>query len=314
MAHGPDFMWEIVNSVHLLQNKDGAVVFDGWRRHVRTWTGRPRQKAAIRTLTVLAPYADYIPDFLTPVPSGDSLMTSIDTVLCTPRKRMHAEMTRLSNARQLPSWARQVAEGHPDTLRGIGSAIQAYFRNAIEPYLPHIDSVLRVEYNRRAQVLLRGGAEALLSDFTPLLRWVPPVLHVDYPVDRDLYLAGRGLTLMPSFFCWRRPIMLADPELPPILVYPVQHGLDWLGTEDTPGRPGRGLAALIGATRAEVLRCLLSGGTTTEVARLVGISPATATHHMAVLRGANLISTQREGATVQHAVTRLGESLLESLE
>lgn len=310
MAQGPDFMWEVVNSIHLLQHREGAVVFDGWRRLVRAGTDRSPLKAAIRTLTVLAPYSDYIPDFLTPAQSGDDLMTSIDAVLRTPRTRLYAEMTRLADGRQIPSWARQVAEGDPNTLRGVGSVIQTYFRSAVEPHLPHIDDVLRVEYHQRAQVLLHGGVEALLGDFTPLLHWDPPVLYGDYPVDRDLWLDGRGLTLMPSFFCWRRPIMLADPQLPPILVYPVRHGQRRLGAENSPGESGGGLPALIGATRAKVLRCLLSGGTTTEVARLVGISPATATHHMAVLRAAHLISTQRDGATVQHAITRLGESLL----
>ena len=41
--------------------------------------------------------------------------------------------------------------------------------------------------------------------------------------DRDLYLDGRGIELQPSAFCWQVPTKLRDPELTPILVYPIQH-------------------------------------------------------------------------------------------
>ncbi|MGW0561714.1 hypothetical protein ACWDZ4_14150 [Streptomyces sp. NPDC003016] len=42
--------------------------------------------------------------------------------------------------------------------------------------------------------------------------WRPPVLEVDHPVGRDLQLEGRGLLLIPSYFCWRRPITLIDED------------------------------------------------------------------------------------------------------
>ncbi len=41
-----------------------------------------------------------------------------------------------------------------------------------------------------------------------MFRWCPPVLEVAYPRqtrDRDLYLNGRGLTLVPSYFNWGDP-------------------------------------------------------------------------------------------------------------
>ncbi|MGC0335396.1 hypothetical protein [Streptomyces sp. SLBN-8D4] len=73
----------------------------------------------------------------------------------------------------------------------------------------------------RTRVVLDGGTAALLEGLHPFARWNPPYLDVDYPVDRELRLEGRGLMLVPSYFCWRRPTALADPELDPVLVYPV---------------------------------------------------------------------------------------------
>ncbi|WP_243859218.1 hypothetical protein [Amycolatopsis arida] len=64
-----------------------------------------------------------------------------------------------------------------------------------------------------------GGTAALLTSLGPVLRWDPPVLSADYPNDLDIRLGGRGLRLIPSYFCWRYPVALADPTLPPVLVY-----------------------------------------------------------------------------------------------
>jgi DNA-binding transcriptional ArsR family regulator len=44
------------------------------------------------------------------------------------------------------------------------------------------------------------------------------------------------------------------------------------------------LAGLLGATRARVIRAVAAGCTTTELARALGIAPATASEHATVLR------------------------------
>jgi hypothetical protein len=76
------------------------------------------------------------------------------------------------------------------------------------------------------------------------VRWRAPVLEAAYPIDQDLHLDGRGLVLLPSFFCWRTPITVKDPRMTPVLVYPVEWHLGW----DNPARV-RSLANLLGRTR-----------------------------------------------------------------
>ncbi|MGI3204228.1 hypothetical protein ACRJ4W_50920 [Streptomyces sp. GLT-R25] len=44
----------------------------------------------------------------------------------------------------------------------------------------------------RAREMLSGGVEALLSSLGPALRWRPPHLEAEYPLDRELRLGGRG--------------------------------------------------------------------------------------------------------------------------
>ncbi|MEV4344478.1 helix-turn-helix domain-containing protein [Actinoplanes sp. NPDC049596] len=153
--------------------------------------------------------------------------------------------------------------------------------------------------------MLTEGPGTLLQGLGPTARWDPPVLTVTgYPVDRDLELGGRGLTLVPSYFCWGRPIALADPDLPPVLVYPVPR------TSDELVCPSPELTTLLGRTRSAVLQLTWAGATTSELARLIGVSLATASEHATVLRNAGLIASHRHGNMVIHQVTDLGTSLL----
>jgi DNA-binding transcriptional ArsR family regulator len=67
---------------------------------------------------------------------------------------------------------------------------------------------------------------------------------------------------------------------------------------------------LIVGTRAGILRAVDGGRNTTELARTVGTSIASASQHTAVLRAAGLITTHRTGPGVRHSLTPLGRSLL----
>ncbi|MGW0669853.1 ArsR/SmtB family transcription factor [Streptomyces sp. NPDC002746] len=87
------------------------------------------------------------------------------------------------------------------------------------------------------------------------------------------------------------------------------------GQEPSPlgkGTHARALDALLGATRAIVLRAVAQrpDSTTGEISRATRVAPATASHHTSVLRQAGLITTQRTGGSVHHRLAPLGESLL----
>jgi len=73
------------------------------------------------------------------------------------------------------------------------------------------------------------------------------------------------------------------------------------------------LAAMLGPTRAAVLRALCKPHGTAELAKAVRISPASASEHAKVLRDAYLIETSRAGRSVSHSLTILGAALLGQL-
>ncbi|MGX1910696.1 hypothetical protein ACWIID_17800 [Streptomyces phaeochromogenes] len=92
------------------------------------------------------------------------------------------------------------------------------------------------ERAQRAKAFLAGGTDRLLSGLHPTVQWRAPVLQVSYPEDRDVHLQGRGLRLVPSYFCRGRPIALRDGSLSPVLVYPVNRGIDSLRPGGAVGR------------------------------------------------------------------------------
>jgi DNA-binding transcriptional ArsR family regulator len=189
------------------------------------------------------------------------------------------------------------------------------YHRLVEPYWTRIRAQLDAERAYRSQVLTDGGVERLLTTLSPrLIRWRPPVLEVTVPGNGDVYLNGRGVALVPSVFVGDIPLLLQDlnhDNAVPRLVFcairdPAVAIRTWAGGPAS----SKALAALVGRTRAAALGTIGSGCTTTELARRIGVSPAAASQHTAVLRRAGLITTHRHGSAVLHALTPLGTDLL----
>jgi DNA-binding transcriptional ArsR family regulator len=308
-----DPTWELTGSLQLLQNREGALVFDRWRQAIRRHrspTGRrgPNAIGAARALATISPHAEYFPDFLTPAGSTADLDERIDAVQRTPTGRLRTELRMLAASRPLASWLADLAHGAPAAINRLGTAMRVYWQFAIAPYLDQITGSVEAERNRLLTLFLREGLDGLLDNLDPSVRWKGSTLEVDYPCDQHLELGGRGLTLVPSFFCWRMPVSLADPNLPPVLVYPIRQNR--LGFADDRQRRGQDLERLLGATRTRVLRLAGDAMGTGELARRAGISPATASHHVSVLRDAGLLRSSRRANVVLHELTPLGSALL----
>ncbi|MFI6096573.1 ArsR/SmtB family transcription factor [Lentzea sp. NPDC051213] len=202
-----------------------------------------------------------------------------------------------------------LARVRPTGLRRLRWAIWVYFRSVIEPHLPMIEDGLRTEVAAGIQQYLHRGPEGLLGTLGPAARWDPPVLTVDHPLDRDLRLDGRGLVLIPCYFAQHHQVALANSRLRPGLAFPIRSESRLLAGVRAGGDP---VTALLGATRAAILRSVIGGSTTTRLARLVGVAPATVSHHTGVLREAGLIATERDENFARHQITPLGLQVLTS--
>jgi DNA-binding transcriptional ArsR family regulator len=109
-------------------------------------------------------------------------------------------------------------------------------------------------------------------------------------------------------FSWLGPATLTEAPWQPTLLYPAR-GVATLwdtGADRTP----EALASVIGRTRAGLLAELDAPRSTTDVARLLGITPGGASQHLGALRAAGLVASQREGRVVLYVRTPLADALV----
>jgi len=313
IARRPDPLWELVCAACRLVTRQGPLEFGAWRRSVREQlTTAPEARRALLILRTIVPPVGYIPDFLTPSVLEGGLPAALEEVRATPPARLQHELGRLAGARRLPPWTTGLGgPGGGRTMRSLVRALEVSSKTLLAPRWAHIRRAVDDEVDLRSRAVLDGGVLGLLKSLRPLAQWSAPVLEVDYPTDRDLHLEGRGLLLVPSYFCWRRPTALADPALGPVLVYPVS-----VRPLDVISRNADGLDRLLGRTRASVLTELARGRsrTTSEVAMSVGIAMPSASYQLGVLRDGGLVESHREGQYVRHTVTPVGHRLLDGNE
>ncbi|MGI5163420.1 ArsR/SmtB family transcription factor [Spirillospora sp. CA-253888] len=313
VAPEPDFLWEVAGSAQALRRRDGARVFGEWRRRVR-----PRLPADARP-PCPPPTGGHPADLLAAAllsPGGPGAAppeAPVGTPADASRALPHAVLERTAPGRPPSPWLRRLADGDPDALRLLDRSMRAYHAAAVAPFWGQVRSHVHADRTVRMRALLDGGVHGLLASLGPRMRWRPPVLEADHPVERTVRLDGRGLLLQPAFFCWPTPVALDGPERPPVLVYPVEHEEGWAAAAEARARRGGRadpLGALIGGTRAALLRAAYTGCTTGELARLLEVTAPAVSQHASVLRDAGLLSTVRRAGYSLHTTTVQGRALL----
>ena len=308
LAPNADPLWEAVLSQHVLNDAAAA--------HPRfaSWRGRAlaRVTPQMRALMRLAPPRGYTADFLTPTNGHGSLEAGLDLVRTRPPHALRADLDLVAKQSGLSTWTRRLADGDRQALRTLIGTMRCYFDATIAAFWDLIRSEVAAERAVRARIVADRGGEWMLATLHPTVRWEPPVLHVVYPHDRDIHLNGRGLTLLPSFFCWRSPITLRAFDGEPILVYPIDPAFRPMAPEAPEQRPE--IEALLGQTRAAVLRAVSGspyGCGNGELAQRLGISLSSASQHAMTLRRAGLLTSRASGKQVIHTISALGLALLD---
>ncbi|HEX5996629.1 MAG TPA: helix-turn-helix domain-containing protein [Jiangellales bacterium] len=278
--------------------------------HLAGW--RARTRAALRP--EMRPYLDLcrlpyeLPDFLTPPRLDSDLAAALDEVDATPAAALAAELRPRIGAGELPPRVGALAAGESDARARLRKAMVAFHEVAVAPYWETVTAAVRADRAVRGHTMLDAGIDRALRDLSPYLSWVSSgeryqlAYRCEVANDLELVPGGRGVTLVPSYFV-RQPCFLDDPGAPLVLAYPIRPNR----RELTTGKP---LADLLGRTRAAVLAAAADAPGTSQLARALRISVASASQHASILRAAGLITSHRDGPTVRHALTPLGAQLL----
>ncbi|MFE0101085.1 winged helix-turn-helix domain-containing protein [Streptomyces sp. NPDC059009] len=316
LASAPDPMWETVLALFRLgPGSRGREVFRPWREAALRRLGGSdcalrRQRSLLRT--IVSDRSTYFPDFLTPAMEVVDISHGLAAVQDTSPLRLSRDMRfAVGLDPALPRWCHEAADGDRERLDDVAEAMRGMYELMVAPEWDRVSATVESDRSLRSRAHLEAGVDGLLNSLRPALTWDYPELTAEYPVPWDVHLNGRGLRLIPSYFCWRTPVTLVDPMLPPVVVYPIDRGVTW-----GPGLSGKGhragLFALLTRRRALILEAARSGPSTGEIARLLRIPAASAEAHLRVLRDAGLVCTNRQGPHSHHTLTGLGRALLDN--
>lgn len=290
----------------VLETKLAAI---GLRRGIGAPWGERWRRRALATLPRSAePVRELVPGFSWTV-SPSSIVEDFDSwrdasASLGPHHR-HAETQLWYGGSGVPALIRAGAEGDREAERVFLRAMRATFTAVVQPYWADVRANHHYELIRQGRLLTSRGVGSMLTTAIPGARWCGDWLLVESPHERTVRLGGRGLVLTPAAFWSGPPLIGGFPDRPVVLAYPAPATLSIrVGTEpDT-------LAAVLGTTRAAVLRLLATEHTTGDIARRLGISAATASEHTSALRAARLITSRRDGKAVVHHAAVLGRDLI----
>ncbi len=212
-----------------------------------------------------------------------------------------------------PAWIRDLHRGARDAWQPVMRARQAAFDALLAPVWPVVQHLHRIEFARYAAIVSEHGIGHALARVVPgsrLSEGVWEFATADPAATREVYPAGRGVLLLPTFHWIGEPLVADIPDRPVIVTYPAGPGLPPSAASAAPTEDA--LAEVLGRTRFRILELAAEAVNTSGLAHGLGLSAATISAHTAALRAAGLITSVRDGKAVIHHRTALANLLLGS--
>ncbi|MEU9513610.1 DUF5937 family protein [Micromonospora sp. NPDC048169] len=300
---------ETVMSMWALADPARYPVHLRWIDSARTTLRRPEVAERVRPLVELTRPRRWLPDFLTPAARpGAEMDGQLDQIASTPPDVVVRDLLATTPRRPLNPFGRALLADPAGLLPQLVEAVRVWHEEAIAADWPRMRALLDADVAYRAAQLAEGGAGQLFERIHPSLRWLGDRVVSDDPFERDFDLRGRGLALNPSVFTDRRVLWNLLEDSLPAGAYPVRAvGTLW---ERGPVPAGDALARVVGGGRAALLRLLDAATTTTDLARLTGLSAGNVSQHLSALHAAGLVTRHRAGRHVLYRNTEVGAALL----
>lgn len=225
------------------------------------------------------------------------------------RRGLHVDLTILESS----SFA-GLRAGTVSSRKALTAELADFHRRSVQPQWSAARNHLAAAQDLLEDRLLSGGVEGLLTSLGDRVQWDGQALNL---LDTSIFcsstiqLRGRGLRIIPSHLALEpQAYQPQDPDAAVILIVPTNVAA--VGGRSRAERSAGG--QLLGQTRTAVLAAIArQPSSTSELGAALRITVSGASQHAAVLRRAGLITTNRDGGSVVHRVTPLGERLLRNL-
>lgn len=305
------------------------------RPHARRWYARAASamdSGQLELLHALVPNDHpYTPDFLLPYPKGvrdpigafseriattdpDLIDYHLDIALSdrpirdTVQEQFGSRSAYQAWRRPTPPALAELIDRGPRTLaEAAADAMQAYFETALAPDWQMAESVLLDDIAYRADLMVAKGAGFLLEDLSDTLRWTGTGVELARPYGGIVDWPHDGPLLVPST-TQTDLVFSAEEPLPPLLIYAAR-GTARLDSGDDTAPAANALAEVIGATRTDLLSRLDRPRSTHTLSLDSGLSMATVSYHLGILRRADLVTKTRRGRQVLYQRTARATAL-----
>lgn len=304
-------MFETMLSVGALRDPAAAPLHLPWVEDARRLTADLELEPL---LLLLRPDA-YMPDFLNPPPAGPTaeLADELEVMLATPPAQVRAEVRRCYEDTALPAALEGFVSRPRTAMRALAELLRDYWELVLVAHWPRMKSLLEHDIRYRSRQLADGGTRELFADLDPSITWQDDgILRIEKRecADTVVQLDERGLLLLPSAFAWPKVVLVTAAPWQPTVAYPAR-GVGMLWEPERPAAPDA-LSRLLGSGRASVLSALDRPRSTTDLARVLGISPGGVSQHLSVLHSAGLVSRRRDRRVVLYLRSHSGDALIQA--
>lgn len=261
-------------------------------------------------LETIAGCKKYIPDFLTPTPNNIqySIEDDLQRLLQTSDDLIRENIQLLIEADEDSEMRQNFLKYPREMILCLVEDLRLYWQRALEPHWVQMTSIVEGDILYRAKQLAIGGTAKVFEDIHPNLRLVDNRLEIKkLNKNWEIYLGGRGIQLVPSFFPTQKLWWQFSPHYTPMMIYDARGVGQW--KSETP-KQNQALELLIGAGRASVLIGLSDPATTTELARRLFMTAGAVSQHLDKLGQAGLVEPRRSGKRVYYHLTKRGDKLL----
>ncbi|GAA3988852.1 DUF5937 family protein [Allokutzneria multivorans] len=303
-------LWETVAGLRLL-TRDRTAVHDRWIGWAGERLARLEREPRYRLLHWLITAAPTVPEFLVVTPGLRTVPveTELAAVSETPAERVRDSITWTFGDRDLPRAARRVVEHPEESAAELAEVLAECHRLIIEPIWPRLAGVLEGDVEWRGKHLVEFGLPHVAPGLHDSISWRSGSLVIGDPEQAETLSAhDRDVVLIPSAFLWPDVYLRHTPHRI-ALCYPARgFGAFWHRTEAV---SDGALDAVVGRTRARLLRTLDRPRTVSELASLLAVTNGAVSQHLSALRAAGLVVSRRSGKEVTSLRTALGHALVD---
>lgn len=294
---------QVVNLMVALA-EDPAAVPASWRARFAAVV----READLRLIPALAPRRGYCycPDFLEPRP-GRSVDEGLHEIATAEAEQIRQELDILRTGRPA---AGIPARGRPPVLEPgreaqfaerAAAEIHRLWAAAFAPWWPSLRSRLERDVDHRAAIAARHGLASAIESAGSELTWDNGAVAVGkHKATPALVRDAPALVLSPALFS-RHTSVSFDITVPfhvrpPLIYYPAIREAARSNGQSLP-------AELVGDTRARLLAELRHPRSTTELAVLLHLTPATVSYHLQILHRAGAVRRVRQARRVLYAAS-----------